>query len=56
MHRVARIITDSDYIKAEIISYFGFPEERISVANWPAAKSSGQELLKMLPRFWLIMA
>jgi len=33
MHRVARIITDSDYIKAEIISYFGFPEERISVAK-----------------------
>ena len=33
LKRVDRIITDSDYIKAEIISYFGFPEERISVAK-----------------------
>ncbi|MDO1585576.1 glycosyltransferase family 4 protein [Rhizobium oryzicola] len=33
MKRARRIITDSDYIKGEIVSHFGFPEERISVAK-----------------------
>jgi len=33
MKRVQRIITDSDYIKREIVSHFGFPAERISVAK-----------------------
>lgn len=31
--RSAMIITDSDYIKAEIVSYFGLPEDRIGVAK-----------------------
>ncbi len=33
LKKVDRIITDSDYIKAEIISHFGYPAERISVAK-----------------------
>jgi hypothetical protein len=31
--RSAMIITDSDYIKAEIVSFFSLPEERIGVAK-----------------------
>jgi glycosyltransferase involved in cell wall biosynthesis len=31
--RSAMIITDSDYIKAEIVSFFGLPEDRIGVAK-----------------------
>lgn len=33
LKRSAMIITDSDYIKAEIVSYFGLPEDRIGVAK-----------------------
>jgi glycosyltransferase involved in cell wall biosynthesis len=33
LKRSAMIITDSDYIKAEIASYFSLPEERIGVAK-----------------------
>jgi alpha-1,3-rhamnosyl/mannosyltransferase len=33
LRRSTMIITDSDYIKAEIVSYFGVPEDRIGVAK-----------------------
>lgn len=33
MKRVSRIVTDSDYIKAEIVSHFGYAPDRISVAK-----------------------
>ncbi len=55
LKRVDRIITDSDYIKAEIISYFAFRKKGSALQNWHAAKNSGRGLPRTSPRFWLIM-